>query len=169
MSEDLVKHDVLLKNNVLGEGYFATSPSHVLLPLTEKSIQLLRATREAYELAAGHLPKEEFVYGLEVAFRSFDYMVENEEAEPDESGELPLEQWNDNWEIAKVRVNQDGFRFKAIIKHVDIEMESEMFTFAQFEDEIRKFRSLQMAAGIESAMQGEDAPAPRKSSGPSVI
>ena len=161
-----VKYDVLLENRVNGD-YYSTSPTHLLLFLTEESVQTLQAARKAYEAAVEKLPGE-FVYGLEVSFRAFDYMVADEEAEPDKSGVQPLEQWDDSWEIAKVRVNQDGYRFTSFIKHADIGMESEMLSFARLDEELRKFRALQLAASIEGAMP-DAASAPAKSSGMSPI
>lgn len=168
MSEEL-KHEVVLGNSTLGE-YYKTTPSHLVLLLTEKSVARLQAARKAYELAASQFPTEVDVYGVEVSFHSFDYMVEDEDADVDAGGEQPLKQWNDNWEVSKVRVNRDGFRFKADIKHADVGMETDMLTFAHFEEEVRKFRSLQLGASIEGAMpEGEGPPAPAKSSGFSPI
>lgn len=169
MSEEL-KHEVVLENQTLRE-YYKTTPSHVVLFLTEKSIERLRAARKAFELAASQFPNEFEVYGVEISFHSFDYMVEDDDADVGPEGGIPLKQWNDRWEVSKIRVNRDGFRIMADIKDTDVPMETDMLTFAEFEEEVRKFRSLQLGASIDGAMPGDDAtePAPARSSGLSPI
>lgn len=157
MSGEL-KHKVVLESEALSD-YYNTTPTHVVVVLTEDSIGRLEGVARAYWMAAGQLPKED-IRALEVAFDGFDYMVAEDDAEDPEQ----MRQWSGSWERAVMRVDKFGFYFRSHIRDTSVAMESCTLTFAQFEEELRKFRALQLGASIEGAMP-DDGAGVSKSSG----
>lgn len=169
---DEIRHEVVLSNSCSNE-LESDVPSFVVLGLTEGVIAEMLKAKQAFEAALAFYPSGAHIYGLEVSFYGFEYR-NDECASPDEDDDDEAEQEDEesssfSSDCHALVVDDQGYRLKALIKNSDSEMTSVYLTHAEFEEHLRKFRSLQMAGGIEQAMLGDEAPAPRKSSSPSPL
>lgn len=169
---DEIRHEVVLRNSCSNE-LESDVPSYVALLLTEGVIAEMRKAKQAFEAALAFYPSGAHIYGLEVSFYGFEYRDEEfaspDEDEGDEAEQDEEESSSFSSDCHALVVDDQGYRLKSLIKNSDSEMTSVYLTHAEFEEHLRQFRSLQMAGGIEQAMPGDEAPAPRKPGGPSPL
>lgn len=173
MSEDVV-HEIILGCNV-SDDYYDSTPSYVRLQLTDWVVNKLDACRQAYNAAVKFFPNEHEVYGLEIGFRGFDYLVDRDSDDDSEVDETVVDagdgraEWNDRWELSVVKVTDSGFYFNSVIKHTSVELVSDSLSFADYEDALRIYRAKKLEAGLDSAMSSDLETLPVRSSGPSPL